>query len=303
MKASEKESILNFLNKTSAWLEGYVSEDVKKSESIVFEDDKEILEKKDEISMLSEKKIENKDSENPATNHKEVSQTTVSKTQNEKDTLTDDNFQTDEKNQEKDQKNGITIEDIKKKISSCQKCSLCHTRKNTVSGEGVQNPLVLVIGEGPGENEDIQGRPFVGEAGHLLDKMLLAIGLDRNDNAFITNTVKCRPPMNRDPMPDEVESCSAFLQAQLHALKPKAILVAGRVAAQSILKTNQGISLLHGKIMDYQGIPLMATYHPSALLRNARLKIPAWEDLKKFRTLLETIQSGYEKDYRERHKN
>ncbi len=167
---------------------------------------------------------------------------------------------------------------------------------------GVENPLVLVIGEAPGQEEDVKGLPFVGPAGQLLDKMLGAIQLSRNTNCYIANIVKCRPPYNRDPMPAEMEACSSYLHAQIACLKPKMILAVGRVAAQFLLNTPTGISRLHGQILEYnpiqgateQRIPFMATYHPSALLRDPSYKKPAWDDLKKFKIKLEEICPNYE---------
>ena len=190
------------------------------------------------------------------------------------------------------------LEKLYAQIRSCAGCRLCETRKNAVPGEGpvqFSNPLgtidVMVIGEGPGADEDTQGRPFVGKAGQLLDKMLAAIGLFRKDNWYITNIVKCRPPNNRDPLPDENAACKRFLQTQIQLIKPKAILAVGRIAAQNMLETSEGITRLHGKLLDYNGILFMATYHPSALLRNADLKRPAWEDLKLFRSKLAELKN------------
>lgn len=187
-----------------------------------------------------------------------------------------------------------TLDSIANKISACQNCILAKTRKNVVPGEGVPNPAVLVIGEGPGADEDAQGRPFVGKAGQLLDKMLAAINLNRTKNCFIANIVKCRPPMNRDPSPEECAACSSFLQAQIHVLKPKMILAVGRIALQKLLDTSIGITKMHGKILDYNGIPFMATFHPSALLRDESYKRPAWEDLKIFRAKLLELCPNYE---------
>lgn len=189
---------------------------------------------------------------------------------------------------------GETLDSIAEKISACQNCILAKTRKNTVPGEGVPNPAVLVIGEGPGADEDTQGRPFVGKAGQLLDKMLAAINLNRAKNCFIANIVKCRPPMNRDPSPEECLACSAFLQAQIRVLKPKMILALGRIALQKLQDTSIGITKLHGNFLDYNGIPFMATFHPSALLRDENLKRPAWDDLKKFRAKLLELCPDYE---------
>ncbi|MBQ4235901.1 MAG: uracil-DNA glycosylase [Treponema sp.] len=183
---------------------------------------------------------------------------------------------------------------LAQKMSACRNCPLSMTRTNAVPGEGSESPLVMVIGEGPGEDEDKTGRPFVGKAGQLLDKMLSAISLDRKRNCYIANIVKCRPPNNRTPFPQEAEACSGYLQAQIHILKPKAILAMGRTAVQNLMKTDEGINALRGKILDLNGIPLLATYHPSALLRNEDLKRPAWNDLKAFRSKLLEICPDYE---------
>lgn len=186
------------------------------------------------------------------------------------------------------------LDNVAKKIRECQRCSLAKTRKKAVPGMGVIHPTVLVIGEGPGGEEDIQGLPFVGPAGQLLDKMLAAINLSRHSNCFIANIVKCRPPGNRDPLPEECHACRSYLDAQIDILKPRLILCMGRVATQNLLQTTLGIGQLRGKFTEYNGIPCMATYHPSALLRNQELKRPAWEDLKVFRERLQQICPGYE---------
>lgn len=189
-----------------------------------------------------------------------------------------------------------TIENINSKVLACKRCALCAGRRQAVPGMGAENPLVLVIGEGPGEEEDKQGLPFVGPAGQLLDKMLAAIHLYRNKNCYIANIVKCRPPMNRVPYPEESDACRPFLDAQIAALKPKAILCAGSTAVKNLLHTNSGVMKLHGKVLDYNGIPLVTTWHPSALLRAPENKRPAWEDLKIFRNELLKINPGYESD-------
>ncbi len=183
----------------------------------------------------------------------------------------------------------VSLQNIARKISSCSRCRLCGGRKNTVPGIGVPNPLVLVIGEGPGADEDATGEPFVGKAGQLLDKMLAAICLSRKTNCFIANIVKCRPPNNRDPQQDEADACRSFLDAQISVVKPKLILTLGRIAVQNLLNTTTGINRLRGQFFEYKGIPLLPTYHPSALLRNEDLKRPAWEDLKVFRSRLEEM--------------
>lgn len=182
---------------------------------------------------------------------------------------------------------GITLETLYDKITKCDRCGLCRTRKQTVPGVGVSRPLVMVIGEGPGADEDAQGLPFVGKAGQLLDKMLIAINLSRNTNCYIANIVKCRPPANRDPLLDECNACMPYLETQIHILKPAMILAVGRVAAHNLFKTSDPVNKMRGKIYDVHGIPTMMTYHPSALLRDETLKRPAWEDLKLFKTRLD----------------
>jgi DNA polymerase len=193
----------------------------------------------------------------------------------------------------------LSLQDIASKIAACALCPLAATRTHTVPGVGVPEPLVLVIGEGPGAEEDARGEPFVGPAGQLLDKMLAGIHLSRATNCYIANIVKCRPPGNRDPALEEAATCMPYLRQQIAALQPRLILAVGRIAAQYLLNTGEGIGRLRGRFFDFAPgdpvaspeiatIPLMPTYHPSALLRNADLKAPAWEDLKTFgRRLLE----------------
>ena len=186
-----------------------------------------------------------------------------------------------------------TLECIANEINSCKNCQLGQTRKNSVPGEGVKNPLVMVIGEGPGADEDTQGRPFVGKAGQLLDKMLSAINLSRTENCFIANMVKCRPPNNRDPYPDEREACSGFLNRQILILKPKIILVVGSIASQTLLNSTDSVAKMRGKFFEYKienlTIPLLVTYHPSFLLRSEDFKRPTWEDLKLLRTKIDEL--------------
>ena len=191
-----------------------------------------------------------------------------------------------------------SMQEIYAAVAQCSACVLGQTRTHPVAGEGPEelsrltnSVEVMVIGEGPGADEDRQGRPFVGRAGQLLDKMLEAIQLSRKTNCYITNVVKCRPPQNRDPAPEERSCCAAFLDAQIRLLRPKMILVMGRIAAQHLLQTSDGIGKLRGRFFDYQGIPLMPTYHPSALLRDESLKRPAWEDLKRFRARLHELHA------------
>ncbi len=175
---------------------------------------------------------------------------------------------------------------IAEKAVLCSACALAAGRKQVVFGQGVSSPLVLVVGEGPGAEEDNQGLPFVGPSGKLLDRMLASIGLSREENCYIANIVKCRPPENREPAPDERAACMPWLEEQIRLLAPKVILCAGRTAAQAMLSTSEGINRLRGRIHSRGGIPLVATYHPSALLRDESLKRPAWEDLKALRELL-----------------
>ena len=190
-----------------------------------------------------------------------------------------------------------SIEEIKADVLTCKACQLCKSKVNIVFGEGpketiglLEHPPVLVIGEAPGYDDDIQGRPFVGASGKLLDKMLNAIELSRTKNCFITNIVKCRPPENRNPGKDEIIACSHFLEEQIRLLSPKIILLLGTVALKSLFNTEKGISHLHGKLFYYNDtIPTIATYHPSALLRNESLKRPAWDDLKFFRSKLQNL--------------
>lgn len=172
------------------------------------------------------------------------------------------------------------------RAASCCGCSLAASRKNVVYGQGVPEPVVLVIGEGPGAEEDARGLPFVGASGHLLDRMLASIGLSRDTNCYIANIVKCRPPDNREPSPDERYACLPFLVEQIRLLRPRAILCAGRTAAQALLSSVEGINRLRGRELSWEGIPVVASYHPSALLRDESLKRPAWEDLKRLRSII-----------------
>ncbi|MDR1867104.1 MAG: uracil-DNA glycosylase [Treponema sp.] len=184
-----------------------------------------------------------------------------------------------------------SVEAIAEEVRLCSACGLHSMRHTAVPGEGVQKPHVLVIGEAPGADEDSSGRPFVGRAGQLLDKMLEAIDCSRDKNCFITNMIKCRPPENRDPQPAEVHACKHFLVRLIALIEPKVILCVGRIAAQALLNTTVGIGELRGKWTAYYGIPFFPIYHPSALLRNPNLKRPTWEDLKLFRTTLDQLIS------------
>lgn len=170
-------------------------------------------------------------------------------------------------------------EELEKACLSCCKCKLSATRTNVVIGDGNKNSHIMFIGEGPGQQEDLQGKPFVGAAGQLLDKMLNAIGLDRTQ-VYIANIVKCRPPFNRDPEKDEKESCINYLRYQFLLIRPKIIVCLGRIAAQSIISPDFKITKSRGIWYNKKNCDIIATYHPSALLRDESKKRPAWEDFK-----------------------
>jgi uracil-DNA glycosylase family 4 len=176
---------------------------------------------------------------------------------------------------------GIDWEPLRERVAACTACDLCKTRTQTVFGVGNTRAEWLVIGEAPGAEEDRQGEPFVGRAGQLLNAMLLAIGLPR-ETVFIANMLKCRPPGNRDPKPEEVARCLPFLRAQVALLQPKMILVVGRIAAQNLLATDAPLARLRGKLHHFgeRDTPLVVTYHPAYLLRTPSDKRKAWEDLK-----------------------
>lgn len=179
-----------------------------------------------------------------------------------------------------------SLKQVYHEVYNCQKCDLCKTRTNTVFGEGNLQADLMFIGEGPGAREDEQGRPFVGPAGQLLDKMIEAIGLKRSD-VYIANVVKCRPPHNADPKPEYAEACIPYLREQVRFIRPKVIVCLGRIAMQYILKEPLGITRVHGKVYRKKSFCIVPTFHPSALLRNEELKRPAWEDFKIIRGLLD----------------
>ncbi|TLN14216.1 uracil-DNA glycosylase, partial [bacterium] len=171
------------------------------------------------------------------------------------------------------------LESLRFALEGCQRCNLAAGRTNIVFGVGNPSAEILFVGEGPGENEDLRGEPFVGRAGELLNKMIAAIGLAR-EKVYIANVVKCRPPQNRDPAEEEIQSCLPFLLRQIEIIKPKAICALGRHAAHSLLKTKASTGELRGKTHDFCGMPLVVTYHPAYLLRSPLEKRKAWEDLK-----------------------
>ena len=180
-------------------------------------------------------------------------------------------------------------ETLERAVAGCIACKLSATRTRGVLGVGDRNADWLVIGEAPGADEDAQGEPFVGQAGKLLDAMLASIGLARGDNVYITNVVKSRPPGNRNPEPDEIAACLPYLLAQIELIRPKLILAVGRIAAQTLLGTDEAIGRLRGRVHDYRGIPLIVTYHPAYLLRNLPDKARAWEDLCFARRTLQSL--------------
>jgi uracil-DNA glycosylase, family 4 len=171
-------------------------------------------------------------------------------------------------------------------VITCQQCGLGKTRKNFVFGTGNPEALFMVIGEAPGEEEDLQGQPFVGAAGALLTKMLSAIDIDRKKHVFIANILKCRPPHNRNPETTEVQACSGILSRQIEIIAPKVILLLGRIAAHALLDSTDSISKMRSNTHEYRGIPVFVTYHPAALLRNDSYRRPAWEDLQKLQKTL-----------------
>ena len=173
---------------------------------------------------------------------------------------------------------------LREAVVACTACALCKSRRQTVFGVGNQRAHWMIVGEAPGEQEDIQGEPFVGKSGQLLDNMLRAIGRTRGEAApeqqvYIANTLKCRPPGNRNPLPDELEKCEGFLIRQVQLVQPKVILAMGAFAAQSLLRSTDPVGRLRGRVHRYRGVPLVVTYHPAYLLRNPVDKAKAWDDL------------------------
>jgi len=171
-----------------------------------------------------------------------------------------------------------SMDELAADAEDCRLCGLCETRNNVVFGIGNPHADLVFIGEAPGRDEDLKGEPFVGRAGQLLDRMLLAIQLER-EQIYIMNTIKCRPPNNRDPKADEVEACSLWFEQQLNLLQPKLICLLGRVAAQTVLQSNATLGSMRGRWHDYLGIPTLVTYHPAYLLRSPQKKYKSWQDL------------------------
>ncbi|MDD6394841.1 MAG: uracil-DNA glycosylase [Firmicutes bacterium] len=186
------------------------------------------------------------------------------------------------------------FDELKSECLKCRKCGLCETRHNVVFGVGNPEAKVMFVGEGPGENEDLQGEPFVGRAGKLLDLMLDAVDLSRERNIYIANIVKCRPPKNRDPQPTEQEACIGWLRNQFAIMRPKIVVCLGRIAGMKIMDPNLKITKDHGKFIDKKGTLMMATLHPAALLRNPSQKPDAFND---FLLLREKIMEVCPKTY------
>ena len=184
-----------------------------------------------------------------------------------------------------------TLDELSKDASSCRLCSLADTRTQVVFGVGNAQADLLFIGEAPGQEEDHKGEPFVGRAGQLLDRMLHAVGMDR-ENVYIMNTIKCRPPNNRDPRPDEVQACNLWFEQQLDMIEPKMICLLGRVAAQTVLNTDEPLGALRGRWHDFQGVPVWVTYHPAYLLRSPRQKQKSWQDLMQLKLRFQSLHQA-----------
>ena len=204
----------------------------------------------------------------------------------------DEIFLSSDNHAEKIQTDSTKIDDpnrlrvYKDKIKNCLKCDLGNSRKNFVFGSGDPSASLLIIGEAPGEQEDLSGEPFVGRAGKLLDKMLMAINRSRNNDVFICNVLKCRPPDNRDPKKEEINECEPYLINQIDLIAPKLIVALGRIAGKTLLGVEKSLKEMRGILHEYHSKPLIVTYHPAALLRNPNWKPEAWEDFKWIQKLL-----------------
>ena len=182
--------------------------------------------------------------------------------------------------------------ELHRSCMACTRCGLCETRTNVVFGVGSKTADILFVGEGPGEQEDLQGEPFVGPAGKLLDDMLSIIDLDRKSNCYIANIVKCRPPRNRDPMETEQDACIAFLQNQIALLQPKILVCLGRIAAMRLIREDYRITREHGQWIQKDGIWMTAIYHPSALLRDVTKRPETFEDLLSIRGKIKELNAN-----------
>lgn len=187
----------------------------------------------------------------------------------------------------------VTMEDLQEHIAVCTKCDLCEKRTNAVLGDGNPKAKIMLIGEGPGEQEDLKGKAFVGKAGQLLDKMLAAIGLDRT-NTYICNVVKCRPPGNRNPTKEEATACMDYLRHQFLIIKPKVIILLGSVAAKNIIDDTFSIMRSHGISFERKGVVFIPTFHPAALLRDESKKKLAWQDLQTAKKHIEELDAKIE---------
>ena len=183
---------------------------------------------------------------------------------------------------------------LMEEISACEKCRLCQTRTNVVPGEGDPNARLMFIGEGPGRDEDLQGRPFVGRSGELLTRMIRGIGLER-EQVYICNVVKCRPPQNRNPEPDEAAECLNYLRAQVGLVRPQVVVLLGKIACRYTLQQEVSVMREHGTWFERKGVWFIPTYHPSALLRNPALKRDSWDDFQKIREKLREIEAAGER--------
>lgn len=181
--------------------------------------------------------------------------------------------------------------ELKAAVAACTRCRLHAQRTQAVFGVGDEQADWLFVGEGPGAEEDLRGEPFVGQAGKLLDNMLASIGLKRGEKVYIANVVKCRPPGNRNPEPDEVAACAPYLDRQIALISPRLIVALGKVAATRLLGRDASIASLRGRVLDYRGRPLIVTYHPAYLLRNLADKAKAWEDLCFIRRTMQDLQA------------
>jgi len=183
----------------------------------------------------------------------------------------------------------MTLDELEVKCKDCRRCALCEGRTNLVFGVGKKDADIMLIGEGPGEQEDLQGEPFVGRSGKLLDKFLESIDLSREKNVYIANMVKCRPPHNRDPKPEEQEECIKWLREQFRVIRPKIIVCVGRIAAQKLISPDFRVTKEHGEFIEKGGVLMMGTYHPAAILRNPNNKELAYQDWLKVRDKIEEL--------------
>jgi DNA polymerase len=179
------------------------------------------------------------------------------------------------------------LDALRDQALACTRCRLCTGRTQAVFADGNPNARLMVVGEAPGAHEDQTGLPFVGPAGKLLDLMLASVGLSRRESAYICNVIKCRPPGNRNPSPDEIEACAPFLRRQIELIRPEALLAVGTFSGQLLTRSDRPLGKLRGEVYSYEGVPLVVTYHPAALLRNPGWSRAAWEDLQLLRQVMD----------------